>query len=376
LKLWLNVQRQWSALEVIFMSSQDIRAQLPDDSKRFESLDVEFKDMMKAAESTPMVVESCDDEGRELTLQGMQHVLEKCQKALNEYLDVKKNIFPRFYFVSNVSLLDILSNGNNPPKIMPHIGDLFDGMGSLALTVSEEAKGAPPPEGGGAKLVNDTATHMIAKDGEVVSLHSPFLMKGAVETWLTELVGEMRQSLRQKLEMSMDSAASWDIDSPREKWVFEHCAQIALLTSQIFWTDETQTAFEELESGQEDAMKHYRQTCTSRLEALIILVQGELSGSDRAKVITLITIDVHSRDMIQALLDRKAESSQDFLWQSQLRYEYVETDQDVVIKICDFKGWFSFEYTGNCGRLVITPLTDRCYVTLTTALRLNLGGAP
>ncbi len=54
------------------MSSQDIRAQLPDDSKRFESLDVEFKDMMKSAESTPMVIESCDDEGRELTLQGMQ----------------------------------------------------------------------------------------------------------------------------------------------------------------------------------------------------------------------------------------------------------------------------------------------------------------
>jgi dynein heavy chain len=248
---------------------------------------------------------------------------------------------------------------------MPHIGDLFDGMGSLALTLSEETKSAAPPD---AKLVNDTATHMIAKDGEMVSLHSPFLMKGAVENWLNELVGEMRQSLRHKLEISMDSAASWDIDSPREKWVFEHCAQIALLTSQIFWTDETQTSFEELESGQEDAMKNYRHTCTSRLEALIVLVQGDLSGSDRAKIITLITIDVHSRDMIQALLDRKAESSQDFLWQSQLRYEYVETDQDVVIKICDFKGWFSFEYTGNCGRLVITPLTDRCvcYIYVTT----------
>lgn len=47
-----------------------------------------------------------------------------------------------------------------------------------------------------------------------------------------------------------------------------------------------------------------------------------------------------------------------------------------VAQICDFRSVYSFEFVGNCGRLVITPLTDRCYVTLTTALRLMLGGAP
>ena len=123
LKEWLSVTRNWAALEAIFLASADIRAQLPDDTKRFEGIDAGFKELMKAAVDTPNVVESCTKEGRGESLKEMSKNLELCQRSLNEYLDMKKKIFPRFYFVSNVALLDILSNGNNPPKIMPYTGD-------------------------------------------------------------------------------------------------------------------------------------------------------------------------------------------------------------------------------------------------------------
>ena len=51
-----------------------------------------------------------------------------CEKALNDYLEQKKKAFPRFYFLSNPSLLTILSNGTNPPKVCEFLGDCFDGL--------------------------------------------------------------------------------------------------------------------------------------------------------------------------------------------------------------------------------------------------------
>jgi len=59
-----------------------------------------------------------------------------------------------------------------------------------------------------------------------------------------------------------------------------------------------------------------------------------------------------------------------------IRYYWEEDTKDVTIRICDFRSWYCYEYIGNTGRLVITPLTDRCYITLTMAMRLMLGGAP
>jgi dynein heavy chain len=59
---------------------------------------------------------------------------------------------------------------------------------------------------------------------------------------------------------------------------------------------------------------------------------------------------------------------------SQLRYFWQ--DRNCIMRVCDAEFLYSFEFIGNPGRLVITPLTDRCYITLTQALRLIMGGAP
>jgi len=369
LAMWLQVQRSWESLENIFLSGADIRQQLPEHTKIFEGLDKEFRAMMEEANSTPNVLYACTVEGRLELLQGMWKSLEVCQKALNEYLDQKKNIFPRFFFVSNTALLDILSNGDLPEKVMPYISACFSGISSLELIDSE----VQPKKG---SIVAKTAISMISPENEKVTFPKPFPISGAVENWLNGVTDMMQSTLKYTSSTALKATNNWGTEGGREAWLFEYPAQVILLASQVVWTDEVRLALEETEGGNETALGKCLTTLNTRLEGLIRLVQGELSKEDRVKIICLITIDVHGKEVVENMVKNRVEKQDDFAWQSQLRFQWNDEAETCEIKITDFVTKYSFEYIGNVDRLVITPLTDRCYITLTMALRLNLGGAP
>ena len=133
ISLWFDVQRTWSHLESIFIGSDDIRKQLPVDSKRFDDIDEEFKGLMKKNANTLNVVRATNVPGLAEKLEVIQAQLALCEKALAEYLETKRLAFPRFYFASSTDLLDILSNGNQPVKVAKHLTKLFDSMAKLKL---------------------------------------------------------------------------------------------------------------------------------------------------------------------------------------------------------------------------------------------------
>ena len=235
---------------------------------------------MKDLQLMPGVVQCCTFEGREAVLRGMTRELEKCERALNEYLEVKKSVFPRFYFVSNAALLDILSNGNNPPVIMLHIGSVFDGIGDMELTLSAQQKQSLKDDPDGNAGPPEAAKSMISKDKEVVPFPAPFECRGAVENWLNELVKYMQLTLRNAMSMSMNDAASWDVVKTREEWVSSVPAQIALLTTQIMWTEEVEDALEELEGGQYPVTSCLLRYGSPHLIALVNLLISYSNVSD------------------------------------------------------------------------------------------------
>ncbi|KAF5825723.1 hydrolytic ATP binding site of dynein motor region D1-domain-containing protein, partial [Dunaliella salina] len=121
-------------------------------------------------------------------------------------------------------------------------------------------------------------------------------------------------------------------------------------------------------------LQNFLQVSIRQLADLTRLVRGELSSLHRKILGALITVDVHARDIVADLVHRNTKDVNDFEWQMQLRY-YME-GEDVVVRQVNAHFNYAYEYLGAQSRLVVTPMTDRCYLTLTGALHLKLGGAP
>lgn len=154
-------------------------------------------------------------------------------------------------------------------------------------------------------------------------------------------------------------------EKPRDQWLFDFPAQVSLCGTQIWWTSEVNIAFSRLEEGYDNAIRDYYKKQVSQLSTLISLLLGDLTKQDRQKIMTICTIDVHSRDVVSKLIQMKVESASAFQWVSQIRHRWDETEKHCFANICDAQFKYSYEYLGNTPRLVITPLTDRCYITLT-----------
>uniref|UniRef100_A0A8B9E0C3 DYH9 protein n=1 Tax=Anser cygnoides TaxID=8845 RepID=A0A8B9E0C3_ANSCY len=362
ISLWFEVQRTWCHLESIFIGSEDIRTQLPEDSKRFEGIDVDFKELAYEAQKTPNVVEATNKPGLSQQLEDVQSRLSLCEKALAEYLDMKRLAFPRFYFISSADLLDILSNGTNPQLVQRHLSKLFDNLAKMKFQLDSEQK--PTKIGLG----------MYSREQEYVSFSEHCDCNGQVEVWLNHVLDSMRATVRDE----MTEAVSAYEEKPREQWLFDYPAQVALSCTQIWWTTEVGIAFARVEEGYENAMKEYHKKQVTQLNTLVTMLIGQLSKGDRQKIMTICTIDVHARDVVAKMIAQKVcvDNAQAFVWLSQLRHRWSDEERHCFANICDAQFLYSYEYLGNTPRLVITPLTDRCYITLTQSLHLTMSGAP
>jgi dynein heavy chain len=362
---WVIVQNYWTYMEAVF-SSGDIAKQLPQEAKRFAAIDKNYMKVMTKAFETPNVVQCCC--GTDLMKNLLPHLneqLELCQKSLTGYLESKRNVFARFYFVSDPVLLEILSQGSQPELIQQHLPTVLDSVAWLDFDPKDQAKVIAMQSGEGEKVEFASMLNVQAT--------------GNVEDWLGRVVVGMQTTMKEiTSHCSMDCSQMGMTDL-----IAKYPAQTALLGIQFLWTQDCEDALSRCRT-EKGAMQTMVKRQASIMNELIALTTGEMIKRDRKKLETMITIQVHQKDTSQDLISKKIKSTDDFEWQRQCRFYYkmeVEdgiegVDGSCVISVTDVDFECCYEYCGVKERLCITPLTDRCYVTLAQALGFFLGGAP
>ena len=362
------IQRSWAALAPLFLVSVEVRSELPDTATRFEAADAHVRAALLAAFAAPTVKDACTAVGLLASLTHLISELEGCERALAVFLDATRRRFPRFYFVSHSDLLDVLSNGKNPARVMRHLTKVA--LATESLTLGMDNGDACTP----------IATAWTSAVGiETVPLVPPVPLEGKAEVYLQAVLDGQKITLKAAMAECIMRHAS----SSRIEWLMARRigsdepadpAQLTLLVAGMAYTSTVDNALDATERGDVHALPTVLRAAEADLAALIRLTQGMLSKADRARVMCLITLDAHGRDIIRKLISEGATTRSAFQWQSQLKQRYV--NNEAVLAICDARFTYGFEYLGNGPRLVVTPLTDRIYVTATQALRLRMGCAP
>ncbi|KAL6609170.1 dynein heavy chain and region D6 of dynein motor-domain-containing protein [Neocallimastix sp. 'constans'] len=348
LEEWMACQRSWLYLEPIF-SSDDIIQQLPSESKRFRTMDRMWRKNMIHGKENPNIIEFCSNPNLLKSFCECNKLLDMVSKHLSTYLESKRYAFPRFFFLSDDELLQILSQTKDPTAVQPHLRKCFENIMRL--------------EFGKDNLISA----MYSAENECINFNEPFIPKGNIEDWLSRVELTMKESIKEVINKGLIEYHS----IPRNQWVLNWPGQVIISVTQIIFTAEVT---EVLDTEGARGLPNYFQKLLNQLQDLVKLVRGDLSYISRLILSDLIIMDVHSRDIVKTMIESQVSNTNDFEWISQLRYYWENEDLKVRIVNAEFN--YGYEYLGNTGRLVITPLTDRCYLTLCGAMHLGMGGAP
>ncbi|XP_073933825.1 dynein axonemal heavy chain 5 isoform X2 [Castor canadensis] len=279
---WMTVQNLWIYLEAVFVGG-DIAKQLPKEAKRFSNIDKSWMKIMTRAHEMPNVVQCCvGDETMGQLLPHLLDQLEICQKSLTGYLEKKRVCFPRFFFVSDPALLEILGQASDSHTIQAHLLNVFDNI----KTVKFHDK------------IYDQILSISSREGESIDLDKPVMAEGNVEVWLNSLLEESQSSLH-----------------------------------------------------------HVIQQAAANIQEM---------GFQLIEFLSSFPAQCHMH----------VKSPTDFEWLKQCRFYFNEDSDKMMIHITDVAFIYQNEFLGCTDRLVITPLTDRCYITLAQALGMSMGGAP
>lgn len=344
-----GLQRKWMYLEPIH-AKNDRGSAFADHS--FASASREFVDVMRGIETDSHVIRLLRTPNLAVRLKEVDSVLISCQKKLSVFMEKSRGRFPRFYFLADDDLLLVLAGKSDVSE-----GGLLKKLFNNNLVKLH--------------FCEKVIVALESPQGEVVTLLDPVSTDtDQVETWLRNLETAIKNTLKKTLIKLMDEGGDKLLKKPPDTWTH--------IPSQIFslcqWILFTSQAENSIKNGSLDDLKRFWEQQLTFLTSLSIN-DDEIVAKIKVKSLVLDTI--HFLAVIEDLILSQPRNDQDWKWQKHLRYYYRspsrggggggggQGEATLLVSMGLASSQYSFEYLGchGSGKLVHTPLTDKCYLT-------------
>ncbi|CAG0897967.1 unnamed protein product [Cyprideis torosa] len=351
---WMSVQATWLSLEPIF-SSPDIMAQMPEEGRRFITVDKNWRDIMKSVLNDSRVLTVIQIERMLDRLRKCSELLELILRGIHGYLDRKRLYFPRFFFLSNGEMLNILSETKSPANVQVHLKKCLPGITSLSFDDDLQI----------------VSVHSAL--GETLPLTLPVSTskaRGQVEKWLAELQDQVRTSLAM---VAKEAAPRWGSGGS-----LVPVPSVRSLPSQlglVLWALSFSACGEAAMTQGPSALQTLREQVALQIQEALSLVQAHGQQGPTAESVfmrSLLAVMLQARDTLEQLLKESVTSPLHFLWQKSLRYEWK--DDDICVSVMFMEHAYCYEYLGTVERMFLTPTLERVFVTMLTSLQFYLGG--
>lgn len=196
-----------------------------------------FSGVMRNTAKAPLVLIATSQSGLLTHLRESNATMDTIWHSLESYLDSKRMRFPRFFFLSNEEIFEIMSQIHDPTSIEPYLSKCFDKISGLVFSQQKSE-------------VNG----MINVSGETLKFSKPVTIDGPVEGWLVSLEDAMKKNVEAMISKAL---ADYSRMNP-EQWIFYYPSQITLTVSLIAWTRKIHLALEK-----ENPREHLQQVeCT------------------------------------------------------------------------------------------------------------------
>ncbi|KAK9876588.1 hypothetical protein WA026_013968 [Henosepilachna vigintioctopunctata] len=345
----VHIQRKWLYLEPIFGSGT-----LDYEKSRFDKANKDIRYLYNYISKDTRVSTMYRYPNLRSVLENLQDQFSRCQHSLDNFLAEKRNKFPRFYFLGDDDLLEVIGQASKEQVIQSHLKKIFSGINNIKL--------------------NDSGESIIAicsLEGETVPLSNVVNIIKPVEEWLNTLVKEMNITVKDLLVRCLEEGQGVDPS--------KYPSQVLCLANNITFAVQCEQAITTMSvapllAKYKMRLMHYN---SSEIE---FREDGNGKVDDETNVLelklkALILDSIHHISILEELLEANITKVAEWAWQKQLRF-YSNSLGEVTVKMANARMEYAYEYLGNATQLVRTPLTEQCFITLTQGMHLGMSGNP